>query len=45
MRKFTKVAAILVAVVAFGVLYNSVSNDYDTCRANGNSVNMCTGRG
>lgn len=45
MNKYTKIAAIVIAIVGFGILYNSMSNDYDTCRANGHSEAMCTGRG
>ncbi|ANZ48097.1 hypothetical protein ASESINO_84 [Erwinia phage vB_EamM_Asesino] len=36
--------SIAVAVlVTVGMM--TVNNDYNTCRANGNSVAMCTGRG
>lgn len=45
MRNFIRPIAIVAALAIFGTLYISISNDYDTCRANGNSVNMCTGRG
>lgn len=45
MFKHKRAILTIVAIMAFGSLYLSVSNDYDTCRANGNSVNLCTGRG
>lgn len=35
----------IVAVVAFAALSITVTQDYNKCIDNGNSVAMCTGRG
>lgn len=45
MFKHKRAILTIAAIMTFGSLYLSVSTDYDTCRANGNSISQCTGRG
>lgn len=43
-RNHTRAIFGIIAFVVLACSYITINNDYNTCRDNGNSVAMCTGR-